>query len=177
MKALVFDTSVLSPFARAGLLGLLERITAGHLRHVTRDVLDELSRGTDRWPELGAVAASGWLQPVKVESVGEFVVFAVCSQRLVSGSRNVGECATLAWAEVHGAVAVTDDQVAYDLGRERGIPVVRSLRLLGSALRAGILGEAEAEKAVDLLLSNGARLPFQSGADFLRWFRDHEEGQ
>ena len=33
-------------------------------------------------------------------------------RRLVAGGRNVGESSVLAWAQVHGATAVVDDQDA-----------------------------------------------------------------
>ena len=55
--SILLDTSAYSHFARAGLYGLLERVFQGRLA-VPSLVRDEAERGTKRFPELQALAAS-----------------------------------------------------------------------------------------------------------------------
>ena len=42
MKVIIFDTSVLSPFARAGRLGVLDSLTRGARRCITSHVEKEI---------------------------------------------------------------------------------------------------------------------------------------
>ncbi len=66
---LVFDTSVLSCFARAGRLDLLDRLTGTSKRRVTtRAVIDEIERGISDHPCLVSVGEQRWLETVGWES-------------------------------------------------------------------------------------------------------------
>ncbi len=169
----IFDSSVLSAFARAELLDLLEQLTRGHERFVPRAVLDEAERGSRDHPNLEAIAQVPWLEVVPVDSLDELLAFARYAARLVAGDRNVGEASVLAWAEVHRAVAVIDDQDAVQCGRENQVAVRRSLALLASGIRDGLLGEEEAIKVVAALAERGeARFPCQ-GQEFLAWAHAH----
>ena len=49
--------------------------------------------------------------------------------RLGGGGRNIGEAATLAYAELHGMTAFVDDRVGRRHGRERGVVVTGTLEL------------------------------------------------
>jgi predicted nucleic acid-binding protein len=170
---LVFDSSVLSAFARAELLELLELLSAGHERFVPRAVLAEIERGTSDHPSLKAIAAVEWLEMVRVDSVDELVAFADFSTRLVSGERNVGEASVLAWAQVNGGVAMVDDQDAAQCGRENRVAVRRSLALLAGGLKKGILDEGRIIEVVEALVRHGeARFPCD-GPTFLSWARDN----
>jgi predicted nucleic acid-binding protein len=172
-RVLCFDASVLSPFARAGLLPLLEKATAGGQRVVTRAVLEEIKQGVEAgYPELGRVLRANWLEPVRVDSVRELVIFAELTLRFGRTGRDIGEASTIAWAEANAGTVVADDQVAYNVCRERKVPVERSMRLLAGALRNAILSETDAAAAVDALVDRGARLPVASGAEFLSWYRE-----
>lgn len=171
MAVLVFDSAPLCCFARAGALATLERLTAGDERVTTQAVLDELRRGVPQHPELGEVLDLPWLLPVGVDSLAELRCFAAYANRLGAGGRDIGEASVLAWAEVHGAIAFTDDQAAVQVGRERGVEVKRTLALIARAVRLSILTEPEAEQLVDALIRAGARFPLESAA-FLVWARD-----
>ena len=56
MTALIFNTSPLSQFARAGRLALLDRLTAAYRRVVPQAVLDELRAGELAHSPLGRVS-------------------------------------------------------------------------------------------------------------------------
>lgn len=103
---LVFDTSPLSHFARAGQLDVLEAIVEGDDSFVTATVLGEIDIGLAVHHELKAVRRAPWLTPVRIEGLAELTVFAEYVRTLGSGPRNIGEAETLAWAETHDAVAV-----------------------------------------------------------------------
>lgn len=95
---LVFDTSVLSCFARAGELDALEQATRDHERLVPRAVLGEIKRGVVDYPKLAAVLDATWLEEVPVDGLEELAAFAHYARRLTAGDRNVGESSVLAWA-------------------------------------------------------------------------------
>ena len=76
----------------------------------------------------------------------------------------------LAFAEAHGAIAFTDDQVAFQVGRERDVKVVRTLALVARGVRNGVLTETEAERLVEDLIRAGGRYPLRAG-EFVCWAR------
>ena len=139
---------------------------------MTEAVLDELAAGVPVYPSLQAVLDSDWLDHVHVDGLPELGVVAEYA-RVLGSSRtgDVGEAATLAWAEVHGAVAIVDDQAARNAGRNRQVRVHGTLRLVTQGINTGRLPEAEATRLVGALLDTGARFPFASAAEFIPWAR------
>lgn len=175
MRALVFDNSPLSHFARAGELPTLEAITDGRRRCVVQEVIAELERGVRSYPALADVLESQWLERVQVagpdsESPAEIQLFAIYAARLVVGERHLGEAATLAWAESNDAIAVIDERAATRHGRQRGVAVSGSLNLIAEACRSGQLSDEAACQLVDSLRTVHAYLPCD-GASFLDWAR------
>lgn len=70
-SALGLDSSVLSAFARAGRLDVLDRLTAGRRRVVTEAILVELDRGCAEYSSLADVRALPWLEVVTADSPHE----------------------------------------------------------------------------------------------------------
>lgn len=159
MADLVFDTTPLSHFCRAGHLRTLEVLTEAHVRLATRAVRDEIRRGVPQYPELQAVIDAPWLQEVPVDGLEEIPALLFYATRLVTGTRNVGEAATLAWAEVHDAIAIVDDDGARQLASERRVRKHGSLWLIIGGVRANTLTMEEASGVVSQLVGLGARLP------------------
>jgi predicted nucleic acid-binding protein len=145
VTALIFNTSPLSHFARAGRLALLDRLTAAYRRVVPQAVLDELRAGELAHPPLADY--------VRVLGAGE---------------RDIGEASVLAWAEVNGGIAVIDERAGTQAAQARGVTVHGTLWLIANGLNAGDLLLPEAERLVDQLRSTDARLPC-SGAEFFEW--------
>lgn len=171
MIALVIDASVLSPFARAGRLADLKRLTSGANRLVTGAVMAEIESGADQFSGLAAVGSLTWLEYVDSGSMDELVAFSAYTRRLgCDGGRNIGEASVLAHAEVHGCTALIDDEVAVQLGRERGVSVLRSLGLIARRIREGALTVEVAQDLVDALIEGGARYPCTAG-EFVEWCR------
>jgi len=171
----VLDASVLSPFARAGRLDDLRRLFP-HARLVTTEaVRAELRQGVPSHPALEDALTAPWLETEPIDTPFEVLAaFARHHAAFGSTTRDVGEATVLAYAEVHGALAVIDDKVASNHGKGCGIRTVRTLALIARAIQDGRLGEAAARELVDALQAlGGARLGC-SGDDVIQWFRDND---
>ena len=168
----VFDAGPLSHFARAGHLETLHAICGDVRLAVTASILDELAAGVPARPSLQAVIEAEWLDRVRVDGLAELGVLAEYARVLGSSSMgDVGEAATLAWAEVHGAVAIIDDQAARNAARNRQVPAHGSLWLVTQGIGDGHLREEEATRLVGMLLDTDARFPFGNATDFIPWAR------
>jgi predicted nucleic acid-binding protein len=165
---------VLSPFARAGKLDVLQQLTAKRRRVVPRAVLEEIDDGVLDHSRLAEVRGAGWLEPVPTDSLAELRVLSqyLAGLGVDDHGRNVGEAATLAWAEVHKAVALVDDALAVTFARKRGCTVVRTLRLITQAVIGQVLTDADAALLIDILIrEGGARFPCD-GSGFVAWAED-----
>lgn len=169
MATLGFDSSVLSPFARARRLETLEQLTSGHHRVVTRAVLEELDHGVAKYPLLADVRALRWLELVAIDSFEELVAFSDFVKVLGSGPRNIGEASILAWALHQGGVALIDDQSAVNAGKDKDVEVRRSLGLVSDGLHRKTITIDAARNLIDELVTiGGARFPCD-GAGFETW--------
>lgn len=168
-----FDSSVLNPFARANRLDVLDRLSQGRRRTVTRAVLDEIERGRGKYPQLSAVAVAPWLEVVPVDSLDALITFNSLVRSLGTDSRNIGEASVLAWAKHSDGMAIIDDNTAVQLARGQHIAVRRSLALVSTGLqRAWITLEDTRTLIDDLITEGGARLPC-TGASFEAWAEQH----
>lgn len=169
MTNIVFDTTALSHFARAGRLNELKALTAGDDCILLGEVRAELVKGVTDYPLLGAVSADSWLQQVELE-LKELAAFASYKGELGGGpEKNNGEAAVLAWVGVNGGIAIIDEEVGRNIGLRDGMQVHGSLWLVIRGLRNSVLDRATAEGIVDDLISTGMRLPVTTGADLFAW--------
>jgi predicted nucleic acid-binding protein len=167
--ALGFDSSVLSPFARAGRLDVLDRLTRGRPRVITEAILVEIERGCFQHPRLAEVRALSWLEIVRVDSPHQLEVFNEYIRILGTADRNIGESSILAWAEATSSMVVMDDDDAVRAARGRNVVVLRTLTLICSGLNQKLLTNEQACTLVDELASEGgARFPCD-GAGFVQW--------
>jgi predicted nucleic acid-binding protein len=168
-KALGLDSSVLSPFARAGRLDLLAQLTAPYHCVTTEEVLEELERGRRVYPALGDALGLSWLHVVVARSPAMIGLLQLYTRSLGSKGRNLGESSILAWAELTGNVVLLDDDAAVRAGRKREVRVLRSLSLVATGLSTGMLIPEEAQRLVDELRERGgARFPPESSY-FVAW--------
>lgn len=108
-----------------------------------------------------------WLEVVHVDYLNELAV--VTWMDRVSGHKsNQGEATVLAWAEVHGAVAVVDDGDARRIAMRHSLPVWGSLRVVAASIAEGNTTEYVGGTLVDALIDSGARYPCARG-QYLDW--------
>jgi predicted nucleic acid-binding protein len=169
---LVFDSSPLVHFAKAGRLVVLERLGQGRRCVVPQPVLEEIALGVDRHPALGAVATLPWLERVAVDGLAELRAFIAYAEVIGTGSRDVGEASVLAWAEVHQATAIMDDQVGAMAGRARGVAVHGSLWLVFEGYNHGLVDRMGIEDLIAGLLDSGAWYPC-GPQDPFEWAKSH----
>jgi hypothetical protein len=118
---IVFDTTALSHFARAGRLDELKVLTAGDDCLLPGEVQAELVKGVTDYPSLGGISAESWLQQVELE-LKELAAFASYKGELGGGpGKNNGEAAVLAWVSVNGGIAVIDEDVGRNIGLRDGM--------------------------------------------------------
>lgn len=165
---IVFNTSPLSHFSRAGRLDVLRNLTEGWKRHAPTAVLDEIRDGVPKHPDLRTCLEADWLSRATISTLEELSVFAQYARVLGTGPRGVGEASTLAWAELHGAMAIVDDEAAKRVAKTRHVVVHGSLWLIVRGLRNGELEDTAACELVDALRSASAVFPCD-GNSFLRW--------
>lgn len=93
MTSLVFDTTALSHFARAGRMDELQIVGAKDEPVLLAEVAAELARGIPSYPSLGSAAAGGgWLKQVELQELTELAAFARYKGELGGGpDRNNGE--------------------------------------------------------------------------------------
>ncbi|BBA99662.1 hypothetical protein RVR_6379 [Actinacidiphila reveromycinica] len=143
-------TDVLHDFARTWSGGLRHNVTTQTVRHeITRHGLK--LDGLD------------WLDVVHLDDLDELNQLVVWMDRVSGQKSNQGEATVLAWADVHGAVAVIDDGDARRIGRRYGIGVCGSLRIVAEAVGEGRTTEYVATTFVDALIGTGMRYPCQPG--------------
>jgi predicted nucleic acid-binding protein len=167
---LAFDSSPLNYIARANQLPFLEKLVADNDCVITRAVEDELLCGAPKHAQLYQVSAQQWIRVVDDSSIAFLQLFSEYHTRLGGGDRNVGESATLAYAELHGLTACIDDRAARRHGQERGVPLTGTLELVCRGIRANVVEEAEAARVIDLLRDHEAFLPCD-GSTFVDWAR------
>jgi hypothetical protein len=98
VTSLVFDTTALSHFARAGRMDELRMAVADDEPVLLAEVAAELARGIPGYPSLESAAAGSWLKQVELEELPELAAFARYKGELGGGpERNNGEAAALAW--------------------------------------------------------------------------------
>lgn len=169
MDALVFDNTPLSHFARAGVLPVLEVITAAYRRVAPAEVVQELIRGTSKYPALVSAINLPWINIVELTEIEEIVAFARYKTELGGGTEhNSGEAAVLAWASVHGGTVIIDERAGTRAARRDYIEAHGTLWLITNAIRDSKLSKPEAARMIDQLAATDMALP-TDGAGFLAW--------
>lgn len=170
MTSLVFDSTALIHFARAGRLAELRQAAGDDEPVLLAEVDRELARGAPQRASLDE-AAKTWLKAAaELIELTELSAFASYKAALGGGpERNASEAAVLAWTSVNDGIAIIDEAVARNIAREDGLEVHGSLWLLIRSFKTGIHDRATIEGTVGDLIRSGMRLPFSDGTDFFPW--------
>lgn len=171
-KTYVIDTGPLSHLAKAGWLSIVRTIAKPGSVVIPDAVERELRRGVHKWPHLRLVLDAHWIDRAVLDSDAEIQANAHFSGLLVSGTRNLGEAAVLAYAKVHDAVAVVDDGAACRAADQAGVVKARTLKLLCDAVREGLLTKVLISEVADHLNETEYHLPFERGG-LVEWAEEH----
>jgi predicted nucleic acid-binding protein len=169
---IVIDSGPLSVFAEAGWLGMLRAIADDRTVVVTDIVEAELRDGAPLHPHLTSVLEAQWIQRRPLVSDDELVAYQRFASFLVSGDHNRGEASVLAYAQVHGAVAVLDDGAGRKHAKRCNIEFQGTLALLCEAIRRGDASVEMISRVADHMLETEYRLPFGPGG-FANWAKEH----
>ena len=170
-RDLVVDTGPLSHLAEAW-LSVLRSLAGGRAVLIPDAVEAELRQGVHLKPHLQQVLDAEWITTRPIASDKEIASFAQFAARLVVGTRHVGEAAVLAYAKVHGAIAVIDDGAGRQAARDFSVALRPTLALLCDAIRDGVLTVRMVSDLADHLLETEYRLPFGPGG-FENWADEH----
>jgi predicted nucleic acid-binding protein len=167
MKTLV-NTTVLSNFAAAGRLNLLEQLH-GRLylpNEVYEEVLNGLEEGygfyTGIEDQIFPFAEGGWMELVSMVTEEELRLFQSLPRRL-----HHGEAACLAIARQRNWAFLTDDKLARRVAQDLGIVVSGTLGVLVQAVKREILMAEEGDVLLGAMIARGYRSPYSSLYPFL----------
>jgi predicted nucleic acid-binding protein len=168
VTTVVFDTTALSHFARAGRLDVLDRVTSGYSRVIPNEVAAEIHRGVDTHPALSSVLTLNWLTIVELDFPE--VVYAATFKAELGGAplEHLGECAVLALVKRLDGIGIVDDWAARETAEQHGLTVRNTLTLICSAYKAGELKREVVERLVDDLAATDMRLPVD-GTGLFTW--------
>jgi predicted nucleic acid-binding protein len=150
---IIFDCCVISNFALAGALDILERLYAGHA-FLTTQTADEVTRGIAAGHrELRAVKIairSGWLKLLGPVGPDEDVLF-----QLLSVSLGLGEASSIAIAKGRSIVFASDDLVARREASRLDIRLSGTIGILRAAVRRKAVSRAEANRILKAMIAEG----------------------
>ena len=146
MPEIVFDCCVISNFAKAEALDVLEKLYSGSAM-ITDFVAAELWRGIQAGhEELRAVAGvlhAGWLLQVGLGSDGEKRLFETLSRSL-----GAGEASILAVASLRGWRLASDDVAARREALALGVKLTGTIGILRKAVDARVLDRKAADRCL-----------------------------
>ena len=160
MPEIVLDCRVVSNFALAGAMGVLESLYKGKA-HITGFVAAEVLRGIQAGhARLGAVpdaVRAGWLREAGLETGEEKRLFESLSRPL-----GLGEASSIAVAKARGYVFASDDRVGRAEAAALGVRLTGTLGILVKAVRAGACDLAAADGYLNKMIEAGFFSPIGS---------------
>ncbi len=160
MPEIVFDCCVVSNFAQAGALDILEDLYRGKAV-ITDFVSAEILRGIQAGhARLGAVTKAvriGWLKETGLRSAEEKRLF-----ETLSISLGLGEASSIAVAKRRGFHFASDDKVARAEAARLEVPLTGTLGVLLKAVRTGICDLRTAEGYLGKMIEAGFFSPVRS---------------
>lgn len=184
VRVFVWDTTGPLHAARCSRSDVLHDAAGPRRRHVVTDqVVNELV--------LKGFAAPAWAETCTIDSLEGLIAFGLWSTRVetnLSTGHNVGEAATLAWAELNSATAIIDDKDASRVAKRYraqllGDPAIVDANwcvhgTLWAVAREVVDERKDSPKACagfcDQMLGTGINWPFGPGG-YPAWFERHRD--
>jgi predicted nucleic acid-binding protein len=160
MPEVVFDTCVISNFALAEALGVIEDLYRGRA-HMPEFVAVEIMRGIQagnaRLAAVPKAVRAGWLKETGLRSRAEKALFESLSRSL-----GWGEAAAIAVAKGRGLHFASDDKVARAEAVRLGVPVTGTAGILVKAVRRGVCDARAADFYLEKMIASGFFSPVGS---------------
>ena len=160
MPEIVFDTCVLSNFALARALGIMEslyRDRAYITDFVAAEILRGIQSGHARLEAIPKAVRAGWLKETGLRSGKERGLF-----EALSVSLGLGEASSIAVAKRRGFRFASDDRVARAEAYRLGVPLTGTLGILAKAAREGICDLRTADAYLGKMIESGFFSPVRS---------------
>jgi predicted nucleic acid-binding protein len=139
----IVDNSTLSNFARAGYLNLLKTIFHAGLL-TTSDVIEEIERGSEKYPELRTVLNELNLWLKVVDELTEEEQSLISNLRITHEEFEEGaDASLLAVAKERNLVLITDDKYLKKVAEQEGVKVVGTVEILEEAINRGLIRSEE----------------------------------
>ncbi len=165
MPEIVLDTCVISNFALAGALGVIERLYKGQARipeFVAAEIMRGIQGGNALLAAVPKAVRAGWLKETGLRSREEKALFESLSRSL-----GLGEAAGIAVAKRHGLRFASDDRVARAEAARLGVPLTGTLGILGLAVRNGVCDVRAADGYLEKMIEAGFFSPVCSISEVL----------
>lgn len=160
MPEIIFDSCVLSNFALADSIAVLEHLY-GRSGYVTDFAAAEITRGIQKGhSKLTAVKVAlreGGLRETTLKSRDEKDLF-----EKLSVSLGLGEASTIAAAKIRGWIFASDDRLARREADSLGVRLTGTIGILIKATRTELLTIEGADKALAVMIKNGFYSPVGS---------------
>ena len=160
MPEIVIDTCVISSFALAGALEILEsfyRNKAYITDFVAAEILRGIQSGSARLKAVPKAVQAGWLKETGLRSGKGKTLF-----RMLSVSLGLGEASSIAVAKRRGFRFASDDRVARAEAARLGIPLTGTLGILIKAVRGGVCDLRTADAYLGKMTEAGFSSPARS---------------
>jgi predicted nucleic acid-binding protein len=153
----IVDNSTLSNFARAGYLNLLKTIFHAGLL-TTSDVIEEIERGSEKYPELRTVLNELNLWLKVVDKLTEKEQSLIRNLRITHEEFEEGaDASLLAVAKERNLVLITDDKYLKKVAEQEGVKVVGTVEILDKARKRGLIRSEEKLKQIVRDMEHRAR--------------------
>ena len=160
MPEILFDTCVLSNFALAGALGILEglyRNKAYIIDIVSIEILRGIQSGLAQLETIPKAVQAGWLKETGLRSGMERGLF-----ETLSVSLGLGEASSIAIAKRRGFRFASDDRVARAEAVRLGVPLTGTVGILVKAVRGGVCDLRTADAYLGKMIKAGFFSPVRS---------------
>ena len=144
----IVDSSTLSNFARAGYLNLLKTLFHAGLL-TTSDVIEEIERGSEKYPELRTVLNERNLWLKVVDELTEEERSLIRNLRITHKEFEDGaDASLLAVAKKRNLVLITDDKYLKKIAEQEDVKVVGTVEILEEAINRGLIHGVEELKQI-----------------------------
>ncbi len=153
----IVDSSTLSNFARAGYLNLLKTLFHAGLL-TTSDVIEEIERGSEKYPELRTVLNELNLWLKVVDELTEEEQSLIRNLRITHEEFEEGaDASLLAVAKKRNLVLITDDKYLKKVAEQEDVKVVGTVEILEKAINRGLIRSVEELKQIVIDMAHMAR--------------------